>query len=57
MLENRDWKNAEKMWIQVMDMRMRILGAEHSDTLLSMGNLARMYNDLGKWNEAEELEV
>ena len=26
-------------------------------TLLSMGNLARTYNNLRKWNEAEQLRV
>ena len=57
MSENGDWKTAEEMWIQAMDMRKRFLGAEHPDTLKSMGYLARTYNDLGKWNEAEQLTV
>ena len=48
MSENGDWKNAEEMQIQVMDMRKRFLSAEDSDTLSSMGNLARTYSDLGK---------
>ena len=34
-----------------------MLGAEYPDTLSSMENLARTYIDLGKWNEAEQLEV
>ena len=48
MSDNGDWKNAEEMQIQVMDMRKRFLSAEDSDTLSSMGNLARTYSDLGK---------
>ena len=38
-------------------MKKRLLGAEHPDTLLSMGNLARIYSDQGRWSEAEQLEV
>jgi hypothetical protein len=41
----------------VLDMRKKLLGAEHPDTLLSMGNLAVTYSNQGKWNEAEQLEV
>ena len=40
-----------------MDMRKKLLGVEHPDTLRSMGNLAATYSNLGKWNEAEQLEV
>ena len=38
-------------------MQKKLLGAEHPDTLLSMGNLASTYSNQGKWNEAEQLEV
>jgi hypothetical protein len=40
-----------------MDMRKKLLGAEHPDTLSSMGNLASTYQNQGRWNEAEKLEV
>ena len=40
-----------------MNMRNKLLGAKHPDTLSSMANIARIYNDLGKWNEAEKLGV
>jgi hypothetical protein len=36
-----------------MDMRKKLLGAEHPDTLISMANLASIYRDQGRWNEAE----
>jgi hypothetical protein len=34
-----------------------VLGAEHPDTLMSMGNLASTYRNQGRWKEAEELFV
>ena len=40
-----------------MDMRKKVLGAEHPDTLRSMANLACIYRDQGRWNEAEKLEI
>src|SRR5277367_1890312 len=57
MKENGDWKKAEQLQVQVMDMRKKLLGAEHPDTLSSMGNLASTYLNQGRWNEAEQLEV
>ena len=51
-----DWKHAEQLGVQVLDMRKKVLGAEHPHTLLSMGNLARIYEDKGNFKEAEQLE-
>ena len=55
--ENGDWNNAEELMIQVMDMRKKVLGAEHPHTLTSMANLASTYWNQGRWNEAEPLGV
>ena len=55
--ENGDLNNAEQLEIQVMDMRKKLLGAEHPDTLTSMADLAITYRDQGRWNEAEQLDV
>ena len=55
--ENGDFNSAEQLEVQVMDMRMKKLGAEHSDTLRSMANLASTYWHQGRWNEAEQLEI
>ena len=53
--ENRDWKNAEQLQIQVMDMRKKLLGAEHIYTVTSIENLAVTYKNQGrKLNEAEQ---
>jgi hypothetical protein len=38
------WNEAEQLEVQVMDMRKKLLGAEHPDTLTSMANLASTYN-------------
>ncbi|KAF8808855.1 hypothetical protein BYT27DRAFT_7188341 [Phlegmacium glaucopus] len=55
--ENGDWENAEQLEVEAMDMRMKVLGAEHPDTLNSMANLASTYRRQGRWNEAEQLDV
>jgi len=34
-----------------------ILGAEHTDTLTSMANLASTYRNQGRWKEAEVLDI
>jgi len=51
------YNEAEKGFVEVMETRKRILGAEHPDTLASMANLASTYQNQGRWKEAEELEV
>ena len=40
-----------------MDMTEKLLGAEHPDTLTTMGNLASTYWNQGRWNEAEQLYI
>jgi tetratricopeptide (TPR) repeat protein len=51
------WKEAEKLDIQVMEARQRVLGEEHPDTIRAMGNLAATYWKQGRWKEAEEAEI
>ena len=55
--ENGDFNGAEQLEVQVMDMRKKLLGAEHTDTLTSMANLASTYRNQGRWNEAEQLQI
>ena len=57
MSENGEWSNAEQLQVQVMDMRKKLLGAEHLHTLASMSNLTITYMNQGRWNEAEQLGV
>jgi hypothetical protein len=40
-----------------METRKKKLGADHPDTLTSMGNLASTLWNQGRWDAAEELEV
>jgi hypothetical protein len=43
--------------MQVMESSKTKLGAEHPDTLTSIGNLAVICWSQGRWEEAEQLEV
>ncbi|PYH52144.1 uncharacterized protein BO96DRAFT_469401 [Aspergillus niger CBS 101883] len=51
------WKEAEELEVQVLELRKRVLGPEHPDTLASMSTLAWTYWYQGRWKEAEELQV
>ena len=55
--EMKDWKHAEQLGVQILDMRKELLGADNPDTLTSMEKLAITYLGQGKWNEAEKLMV
>ena len=43
--------------MQVLGARNRILGVEQPDTINAMANLAATYRNLGKYTEAEKLQV
>jgi len=47
---------AEKMLRETLDIRRRVLGLDHRDTLMSMNNLANMQFIEGHDGEAEKLE-
>ncbi|PZC89041.1 kinesin light chain 3, partial [Pyrenophora tritici-repentis] len=51
------WNDAEKLEVQVMEIRKTKLGASHPDTLNSMANLALTYWNQGRWDDAEKLNV
>jgi tetratricopeptide (TPR) repeat protein len=51
------WKEAEELEVQVIEIRKMVLGREHPSTLTSITNLALMYRNQGRWKEAEGLEV
>ena len=48
---------AESLISQVVDARNKSLGAEHPDTIRAMANLAKSYQDLGKYFKAEKVEI
>lgn len=51
------WDEAEKLGVQVLEIRKRVLGAEHPNTITSMANLASTHQKQGRWDEAEKLQV
>ncbi|KAJ4303184.1 hypothetical protein N0V90_002077 [Kalmusia sp. IMI 367209] len=51
------YNESEELFTQVVRIRKRILGNEHSDTLISMAGLASTYRSQGRWKKAEELGV
>jgi hypothetical protein len=55
--EDWRWREAEELFVQVMETSLRVRGEEHPDTLTSIANLASTYRNQGRWKEAEELEV
>ncbi|KND93897.1 Kinesin light chain 4, partial [Tolypocladium ophioglossoides CBS 100239] len=56
-LDEGRWEDAENIYVQVLEIRKAKLGADHPDTLTSMGNLASTYWNQGRWEDAEGLEV
>ena len=44
------------LYKQTLELRKRVLGDEHPDTLRSMNNLARFYSKLGQHQEAMQLD-
>jgi hypothetical protein len=51
------YKEAEELFLQVVQMTKGVLSDEHLYTLASMGSLASTYRSHGRWREAEELEL
>ncbi|KAH8800727.1 hypothetical protein F5884DRAFT_535147 [Xylogone sp. PMI_703] len=49
--------DAEKLAVQSMEIRKKLFGQKHKDTLSSMQMAGSVYRDQGRWNEAEKLEV
>ncbi|KAK5290627.1 hypothetical protein LTR99_011028 [Exophiala xenobiotica] len=49
------YREAEEMHRQALDLREKVLGEEHLDTLDSMNNLAIVLQQQGKYKEAEEI--
>ncbi|EXK77979.1 hypothetical protein FOQG_17325 [Fusarium oxysporum f. sp. raphani 54005] len=50
-------QEAEKLFMQVIETRKKVLSIEHPNTLISMNNLAVTYMDQGRWKEAGGLLV
>ncbi|KAG9119208.1 hypothetical protein FRC07_005860 [Ceratobasidium sp. 392] len=48
---------AQRLYLFAWDLRKRMLGSDHSDTLESLHNLADTYSRQGLWATAENLEL
>jgi tetratricopeptide (TPR) repeat protein len=51
------YKDAEELFVEIMHTRKRVLGYEHPDTLISIGNLASTYRSQGRWKEAAGMQI
>ena len=51
------WTDAERLQAEAIDLRRNVLGADYLGTLTSMANLASIYREQGRWEEAEKLDV
>src|SRR5262249_57125291 len=50
-----DYKKAQQLCLQVLQIRERVLGSKHPDTAQSVNNLAWLNQEQGKHQEAEVL--
>ena len=55
--EAGQWKDVEELDVQVKETYLKLFGAKHPMTLLSMGNLALTYKEQGWQQDAKELQV
>ncbi|KAJ7817142.1 P-loop containing nucleoside triphosphate hydrolase protein [Mycena leptocephala] len=51
------YEEAKGLYLAQLAKQKQVLGEDHPDTLLAMGNLASTYHSLGEFHKAEELEV
>ncbi|KAF8328016.1 hypothetical protein F5887DRAFT_1083470 [Amanita rubescens] len=51
------WNEAMNIELEVIEGQKQLLGSNHSDTLLSMNNLAVIYTEAGRYAEAEQLQL
>ena len=54
---NRRYNKAKILFVEVIQMRQRVLGAEYPDMLTSIANLASTYQNQGHQKEAKDLLV
>jgi tetratricopeptide (TPR) repeat protein len=51
------YQEAMALYLKVTNMRKKVLGPDHADTLSSMGSLALTYSSLGEYQKAKELQL
>ena len=55
--KSRQWKKAEKLFLQLIQTRNYVQGEEHLDTFRTLANLVSTYRDQGYLKGLEKLEV
>jgi tetratricopeptide (TPR) repeat protein len=51
------YDETEKLYKKALEIRRRVLGEEHPDTLRSMGGMAVIYENKDRYDEAEKLHI
>lgn len=51
------WKEAEMLFVQTIEITTRVLGRDHPNTLVGIANLGSMYGAQGRWKEAEAILI
>ncbi|PVF91068.1 hypothetical protein CPB86DRAFT_878704, partial [Serendipita vermifera] len=51
-----EWKEAEKIQREVLELQREILGSKHPDTIIAMNDLANTLSDRGQLEEAERIQ-
>jgi tetratricopeptide (TPR) repeat protein len=51
------YEEAKGLYLPVLEQQKQVLGDDHPNTHLAMGNLALTYRHLGKFHKAQELEI
>jgi len=46
---------AEQLYVKALEIRARVQGEDHQDTLILLNNMAALYRDMGKLEKASEL--
>jgi tetratricopeptide (TPR) repeat protein len=57
LLSDGRYTEAEQPFVQAVEIRKKVLGQEHPNTLIGIANLASTFWNQGRWKEAEELVV
>jgi tetratricopeptide (TPR) repeat protein len=55
LVERAEYAEAEPLYLRALEIRERLLGANHPDTASSLNNLALLYQTQGRYTEAEPL--
>jgi tetratricopeptide (TPR) repeat protein/CHAT domain-containing protein len=50
-----DYKSAEAMYKQSLEIRMNVFGSDHPDAARSLNNLGNLYSDMGDYKSAEPM--